>query len=451
MAYNGRVHPECVNAANPYHECGVACLEQIAQGQGRKEKKKSDKRYVTKDGTKSMDGGRRTDKSCPKASNPFHECNKYCDYKNAEADRQGIGKKSGFLKLDSFGRKQKRSESQPKSAEVANNIQSPYPNGTPSPRSPYSLEKKVGSENSQSFSSSRHPSEESHSRNHSLDQGQVQSSEMMPVSGHITPDGPKTPAKISLSCFAIGPPIEQEGDHMSPKEPSSPVAQNVEEVTTGSIIKSMDFSFSGISRASEDSDGDEIRSVISDSCVSVGKYHVRANVASIMGLIFEKYGDIAANCRLESTSLRAYYLECLCSVVQELQSTPFKQLTKSKIKEMLAVLKDVESAGIDVSWLRDILNQLTVAMELKNQHQTTEASRINCIQAMESTKRELESMTKDLEEKEKAVADTKTRIAQATARLNELELESSQLSEALLSINSKVEKIQFKPLGDDVL
>lgn len=37
---NGRVHPNCANASNPYHECGMACLEKIAQGQGQKEPKK---------------------------------------------------------------------------------------------------------------------------------------------------------------------------------------------------------------------------------------------------------------------------------------------------------------------------------------------------------------------------------------------------------------------------
>lgn len=36
-AENGRVHPNCVNASNPYHECGMACLEKIAQGHGHKE------------------------------------------------------------------------------------------------------------------------------------------------------------------------------------------------------------------------------------------------------------------------------------------------------------------------------------------------------------------------------------------------------------------------------
>lgn len=40
MAENGRVHPNCINAANPYHECGANCLEKIADGKGLKEKDK---------------------------------------------------------------------------------------------------------------------------------------------------------------------------------------------------------------------------------------------------------------------------------------------------------------------------------------------------------------------------------------------------------------------------
>jgi hypothetical protein len=45
MAENGRVHPDCMNASNPYHECGVACLERISQGKRRKEKKQSGNCY----------------------------------------------------------------------------------------------------------------------------------------------------------------------------------------------------------------------------------------------------------------------------------------------------------------------------------------------------------------------------------------------------------------------
>ncbi|CAK7329473.1 unnamed protein product [Dovyalis caffra] len=404
MAENGRVHPDCVNASNPYHECGVACLEKISQGKGRNEKKKS----------------------------------------------------GSFLDTAlSFGRKKKESESQQNSPRAVNSAAavkavrraSPPPSTLPA-------KKDEEPENSGSFSSSQQHSDESYSEDHSFDKVPVRSPGPMHVSGNITPDPPKSPSKISLACYKIPTPAEpqQKGKlHGSPQAAPYPSANHEGKVTDGPITEYLNFSFSGISRASEESDEEEAQSVVSDSCVSVGKYHVRANVASILQLIFEKYGDIAANSRLESASMRAYYLECLCFVVQELQSTPFKQLTKSKVREMLAVLKDVESAQIDVSWLRDVLNDLAEGMELSGQHQAAEEAKSNCDRSMDLTKKELESMMEDLAEKEKAVADAKAQIAETQSHLSKLELESSQLGETISSIWTTVERFHDKPLADEIL
>ncbi|CAI0438436.1 unnamed protein product, partial [Linum tenue] len=261
------------------------------------------------------------------------------------------------------------------------------------------------------------------------------------------PDGPLSPNKGSFTSFVDPKPTKQQ--HEAPKGASSPKpgdANNDEP-----IMKTMEFSFSGISHVSHDSDDDEVQSVISDSCVSVGKYHVRATIASILSAIFAKYGDIAGNCKLESVSMRAYYLECLCSVVLELQSLSIRQLTKSKVKEMLAVLKDVESAGIDVHWLRDILNDLTEVVDLNSQHQAAELAKAECDHAVESVNRELESMMEDMALKEQAVAEARSKVEQTRARLLELEAESSKLSEAVSSTWSLVEKFHSKSLADDIL
>ncbi|KAG8644077.1 uncharacterized protein LOC110626937 isoform X2 [Manihot esculenta] len=403
MADYGRVHPDCVNASNPYHECAVACLEKIAQGQGRKEKKKS-------------------------GSFIF------------EASR-------------SFGRKKKGSESLPRSArDNISAVKTVYSTDSLSPRSPLSTKKKVESENSQSSSSSGQHSEEAFPQDHSFDKGQVQSTEFVHPSGNLMPNGTKSLSLGSFTCFAIVPPTNPEDDQKSlasSEKASSPISKNLE-VTNAPTSKSLNSTFTNISRASEESD-DEIQSVISDSCVSVGKYHVRSTAASILQLILDKYGDIAANCRLESTSLRAYYLECLCSVVQELQSTSLNQLSKSKVKEFLAVLKDIESVQIDVSWLRSILNELTEAMELNKQQQAAEEAKSSCIHTIESTKKELESMMEDLAKKEKEVAAAKALVEETKARLRELKLESCRLSDTILSTRSKMEKFHIKPFADEIL
>ncbi|KAJ6365353.1 hypothetical protein OIU76_030179 [Salix suchowensis] len=492
MAENGRVHPDCVNSSNPYHECGVACLEKLSQGKRMKEKKQSDyhngvneelqwpiPRGVKKEsgganrcskasnpyhkceefcsnrtaeanptGVKKDSGGA---KPCPKASNPYHKCEEFCSNRTAEANPKGVKKDSGgakpcpkasnpyhkceefcsnrtaetnprgvkkhseraqtctrasnpYHKCDescsngtleanpqgvknesgsifdvalNFGRKKKESGSQQNSPRAVGNV--PAVKAARRGPSPLPTKKHDEPENSGSFSSSQQHSDESYSEDHSFDKGPVRSPGPMHVSGNITPGPPKSPTRLSLACYKIPEPAElqQNGKlHGSPKAAPYPSANHEGKATDDPTTEYLDLSFSGMSRASEESDEEEAHSVISDSCVSVGKYHVRENFASVLELILDKYGDIAAGSRLESASMRAYYLECLCTVVQELQCTPFKQLTKSKVREMLAVLKDVESAQIDVSWLRDKLHDLAEGMELSSQQQAAEEAKI---------------------------------------------------------------------------
>ncbi|KAJ6765885.1 hypothetical protein OIU79_021961 [Salix purpurea] len=401
MAENGRVHPDCVNSSNPYHECGVACLEKLSQGKRMKEKKQSG---------------------------------------------------SIFDAALNFGRKKKESGSQQNSPRAVGNV--PAVKAARRGPSPLPTKKHDEPENSGSFSSSQQHSDESYSEDHSFDKGPVRSPGPMHVSGNITPGPPKSPTRLSLACYKIPEPAElqQNGKlHGSPKAAPYPSANHEGKATDDPTTEYLDLSFSGMSRASEESDEEEAHSVISDSCVSVGKYHVRENFASILELILDKYGDIAAGSRLESASMRAYYLECLCTVVQELQCTPFKQLTKSKVREMLAVLKDVESAQIDVSWLRDKLHDLAEGMELSSQQQEAEEAKSKCDHAIESMKKELESMMEDLAQKERAVAGAKALISETRDRLSKLELDSSRLGETISSIWSTVEKFHDKPLADEIL
>ncbi|CAL1353148.1 unnamed protein product [Linum trigynum] len=470
MADNGRVHPECVNAGNPYHECGVACLEKIALGETRKSKsKKSDspRSFKQVQHIRKNDGERRVaNPNCPKAANPFHECGKYCTNKPDDANLHDNDKDAGSFLLGapvSMIRKKKEALSQPNSPHSVNNNVSAAKAANvaaiASPRSPFSKpnsnansnKKVVESDKSRSTSLSQ---EEIDSREQSFHKTQAPAYESVPASGVITPDGPLSPNKGSFTCFADPKPTKQQHEEKnvntsSPKAASSPKHDDAK--IDEPIMKTMEFSFSGISHVSRDSDDDEVQSVISDSCVSVGKYHVRATIASILSAIFIKYGDIAGNCKLESVSMRAYYLECLCSVVQELQSLSVRQLTKSKVKELLAVLKDVESAGIDVHWLRDILNGLTEVVELNSRHQAAEAAKVECDHAVYSTRKELESMMEDLALKEQAVVEIRSKVEQTRARLTELEAESSKLSEAVSSTWSLVEKFHSKPLADDIL
>lgn len=206
---------------------------------------------------------------------------------------------------------------------------------------------------------------------------------------------------------------------------------------------SMDFS-------NEDSDEEEIASVVSESRVSVGRYNVKESYASILQAIFEKYGDIGASCHLESVAMRSYYMECVCFVVQELQSTLAMELTNSKVKELQAILKDVESAQLRVAWLHSILEEIAENMELINQHQEVVMAKAKCDHEAETLRKELELDLETLAQKEQEVADIKTQIANARDRLKDFELKSSDLDKNMVSIKSEVGKLDAKSLLDQL-
>ncbi|KAE8668326.1 Phospholipase-like protein family, putative isoform 2 [Hibiscus syriacus] len=379
MDGNGRVHPDCPNAANPYHECGVLCLEKIGEGKGTKAKEK-----------------------------------KTLSSKFLDASR-------------SFDRK-KKSESLPQTPRAL------QPGDPRSPRSHFSS-KKTGAENGESFLSSEQHSREIYPQDQSFEKAPIQYSQPLQMSGKLM-SPVDAPAKLK----------QEEKVQDYPKMSSDAHTKDAREALSSA------FSFLGIGQAQDDSDNEgEVESVISDSCVSVGKYHVKASISKVLQSIFDKHGDIAVNCHLESASMRAYYLECLCAVVQELHSTPFKQLTKAKLKEMFSVLKDVDSTGIDVGWLHALLDEISEGVELASQRQTFEAKKAKHDQALESVRKELELKTEDLAQKEKEAAVAREQVTETKAHLDEIDRQCSELDKAISNMASIVDKFRGKSLADEFL
>ncbi|XP_048429806.1 uncharacterized protein LOC103965590 [Pyrus x bretschneideri] len=522
MSLIGRVHPECVNVANPYHECTENCLRKIAEGKGRKlTKKKSDFGSSFKDVEYKKKGAE--DK---RASNPYHDPEFYRQ-RAAAAEPRGDKKESGsLLDIPILGRKKERSRpntpqeldrsviyhldapsspskekvklengsvlddpifgrrkqgSQPKPSEVLDNVtgrgviiplmlhlkklckcsalDDPIFGGRrpgSRPKRPEELDNvpdeikekvKIGNGEHKSYSP---PAAEV--KDATFKKEQVPSSLLVPPSGILTmPENPKNPRENDATYVASERPGHGEDNEKihSPGVDSNRTVNNVEGAT-GSAYSS-GFSFSGTLHAFEDSDDEDTRSVNSESSVSVGKYRVKGSFSSILQSIMEKYGDIAASCQLESVVMRSYYLECVCYIVQELKRTSVKQLTKTKVKEMLSMLKDVESSGMDVGWLRFLINECAEAIELVTQHRAFEAAKANCDRDIESARKELESQMEVLALKEKEVADAKKQVAETRAHLRELELKSSVFTENISNIKSKVENLPSKPLLDKVL
>jgi chromosome segregation ATPase len=183
--------------------------------------------------------------------------------------------------------------------------------------------------------------------------------------------------------------------------------------------------------------------VISESRISIGKYNVKESFGYILQTILDKYGDIGASCDLESVVMRSYYMECVCFVVQELQSSS-DSISKSKVNELLGIVKDVESAHLRVAWLRNALDEIVENIELISQQQDMENEKANYDREMESLREQLELDLETLAQKEQEVADINARIPEIRDRLSKLEqLVSSALvdDQTTLPIKSKIDQL----------
>ncbi|CAN1748761.1 hypothetical protein LINPERHAP1_LOCUS3493 [Linum perenne] len=547
MAIHGRVHPECVNAGNPYHECGAICLEMISQGVTRKPKSRR-KSGIKRGGAKQAhkfrnpnygEERRAPNPNCPKSVNPFHDCGKNCteDYPSNPQDIYEDPRSFILGAPVSKIRKEIKALSQPNSPQGA--AKPVYLGVVASPRSPLSSRdsnkksvdsdggrsstlcellrhqqfegtrsgnmshesativevtnngssssqsnrKTVDLDTSRSGTLSHRELDEIRSRNRSLEIREVTNNASSSPNPNRKSVDSDTSRFTTLSRRQLDETrsrdLSLEIPEVTTNNASSPPKSN-----TNPNRKSIDFDTSMMSTTLSHQQFDETHSrdlsresatnmevtnnassssksaaalyqqqfdkILSrdpshespiitqetnnDPIIPVGRYHVRAGIAPTLSSILDKYGDIAENCILESVSVISYVLECLCYLLRGIQSLTN---SKPKVKELLAVLKDVESVGIDVSWLRDEV----VIVNIQQQAE--------CHLAIELVRRELESLMADLDSKEKDLAEAAAKVERLKVGLEELEGESLRLKEAVSCSWSLVEK--FHGLGDSIL
>ncbi|CAN8229338.1 unnamed protein product [Cochlearia groenlandica] len=333
---------------------------------------------------------------CVYADNPFHECASAC----LDRIAQGHGKKnikkqsSKILSFSgSFGRKKKESHSQQLSPPTAKpyqkavsgfvNANSPKFHHSIPPPHVVAVNKKLVSESNKSFtssSSSEHP---------------------------VSPKPKKQEHNLKIE-------VSRETRIFSFLSP--PRSHDIE--SNDDDDNDEDNNEIGV-------DIDDLESVKSETFVSVGKYIVRSGSSTILSDIIEKHGDIAQDCKLESDSMRSRYLECLCSLMKELKSTPIKKLTKLKVKEMLAIVKDLEKINIEVSWIRLILEEFSRFQE------DEESEKEKQEELVKAKREELEAEEEELIRMEEEVEEARLRIEEARAKMVEIE-------------RSRMEKMGFK-------
>ncbi|KAG4389058.1 hypothetical protein AAZX31_06G002800 [Glycine max] len=388
----------CVNLSNPYHQCTQACSQTtIKTSHSHINKNKTSDAQLGKKINNKHNQNVRTYPGCPKASNPYHQCDHNCYKRLSDSGAPPP------IKLD----KKKKLGSKPEPPVLdsvpASKVGAIYLSDASSPISQYSEKKKVETENNE----------------------------------HVSP---QTNIQAVKPVNNKDQPIKEGEQHVG-----NPMLTNDDEdkIASNKIVP--------ISLPISESDDDE--SVMSsEGRLQVGRYQIKESFGSILQSILDKYGDIGESCQLESVAMRSYYIECVCFVVQELHnSSSIMQLSKSKVKELLAILKDVESAQLGVAWLRSALDELAQNIELINRHQEVEAQKDNSGRQVESLRQELETELESLAQKEQEVANIKTRIPEIRGRLSQLQLKSEELNRSMLSIKSKVHNLHIKSLVDELL
>ncbi|CDY31400.1 BnaA07g03350D [Brassica napus] len=350
-----------------------------------------------------MDTNRRTHPDCKYSRNPFHECASDCVEKIAQGNGKKNSKKQASKVLSlpgSFGKK--KTESHPPSPLNTRQHQ----NGTAnSPRvhqsrpSPIAVKKTTVPESNKSFPSS--PADEI-----SVDlNGQHDSFNHRPEKPLKTV--PLSPNNMADRYKTVSPRPRGGYEHNGKNETASEISEFNAVSPPRSYVNDDDDDEEGVEL--------DLQSVMSDTCVSVGKYRVSSGVSTILQSIIDKHGDIAENCRLESASMRSRYLECLCSLMQELGSTPVAQLTELK--------------------------------EFARFQENADAEKERQEESLRSKKQELEIQEADLAKIEEEAREARLRVEEMKAELAELETERSRMEE----MGFKVEKFKGRSFLDELL
>lgn len=111
-----------------------------------------------------------------------------------------------------------------------------------------------------------------------------------------------------------------------------------------------------------DSGDDEVDS--SAVLVSVGCYKVKKASAPMLRSIFEKHGDIAANCILTTAAGRSMFLQTVCDIMHKLLASKFVDVSESEIKDMLDVVKEMGTLDLQLGWLQKRLEEILDSIKL---------------------------------------------------------------------------------------
>ncbi|XP_021754366.1 uncharacterized protein LOC110719695 [Chenopodium quinoa] len=200
----------------------------------------------------------------------------------------------------------------------------------------------------------------------------------------------------------------------------------------------------------EDDPLSEVDSAGCDSSLrSVRGYKVKPESVDLLTSILDKYGDIGDNCSIGSPTIRSFYMQNICDIVEKLKSSNcILLITKSEAEKMLVFLKDAENVFFNVGWLKKRLNEiyegkqaftmLKAPSELKRFHAEQKAKIHSAKQKTEIYKNEIAIHQQQIDMHQQQIHDLQEKIKTANAEVSVYEEEALNSGKAIAECKVKL-------------
>ncbi|KAM7516197.1 hypothetical protein LguiA_005780 [Lonicera macranthoides] len=149
--------------------------------------------------------------------------------------------------------------------------------------------------------------------------------------------------------------------------------------------------------ANDSFDPDEVATKAYPSLVTVIGYRVKEQMAPLLRSIISKYGDIGKECTFQSLEIRSSLMERVCGIYQNLEKTESLLFTPVELKSTLDVVDDLESARVNVRWLRKRLDEINEAFQLSKGYSALKEALASNLIATERKKKDLKVLQDELD------------------------------------------------------
>ncbi|GKC88955.1 phospholipase-like protein [Tanacetum coccineum] len=122
--------------------------------------------------------------------------------------------------------------------------------------------------------------------------------------------------------------------------------------------------------------------------ISVQGYSVKQSIAPILEAIFNKHGDILADCSFQVASVRTCFLEVICEVVKRIESSDVSTII-SDMEDIQRQVSEAHAANINVSWLRDQLKIIHTRNEALKKTASLKEMKVNTIMLKRAARTDL--------------------------------------------------------------